>query len=109
MAEAARVLLVPNIPTTLTTVLTANTTWAGKCQLVAIRVINKTASAAWVSMVVNRGGTVTAVLPTQYPIDARSQYPETTHLVLEIGDSIQAQAQTANALDLILSGYEGVA
>lgn len=107
MAEGAKTLLTQNIPTSLTAVLTSGTTWSAKAQVVGIRAVNKTGTARWFSLQVSRGGT--NVYPNyQQVVDPGVPYLETTMLVLESGDVLSVQAETANALDLTISGFEGV-
>ncbi len=105
--EAGRSLGVPNVPTTLTVAITAGSTWAGKGQVVEIRAVNKGSAKCWFSVAHVRGG-VTTYLYNQYDVEAHRLFAETMHQILEVGDVLSVQAQTAGTMDIMFSGYEGV-
>lgn len=104
--EAGRMTPV-TLGTTLATVLTAGGNWGGKSQIVGVHLSNKSGTIAWARLVVVRGASSYEYLP-QRSIDPTDFFDLTTHLILEPGDVLQGQAQTASAIDAFLSGYEQV-
>lgn len=84
------------------------TNWVAKVQVVLVSAVNKTATDRWFSLSLKKASGVTRYYAFQKAVTANDRVADTTHIILESGDVIEIQAEVATAIDIILSGYEGV-
>lgn len=87
----------------------AGTDWAGKCQILIMRLTNNDTVERVFRVEWRRGGVNTPLLPEQFTIQPARFHAETMHLALNSGDSIQASSDAAAGKGHItLAGYKNI-
>lgn len=112
MAEAMKT-FVTRLSGTLDDMLTADST-TGKMQIIMLNACPVTGTDRWVNVAHKRSGTVRyflyqRVVPGQVSGELRDPLHFTTCLILEVGDTLQAQGELTGTIDLLISYLQGVA